>query len=162
MAPTAGAKAGQHAAADVEHFAFGSALAAEPWYVGRTGMVDHGSGPILDERPLTAAERELTEWMLQHGRPEALAFLALLEHATVISRCPCGCASVDFAIRGQPAPAAGLNILGDYLFGEQDELAGAFVFECGGVLAGIEVYGLARDNPKELPHPDSLRPFKQG
>jgi hypothetical protein len=124
-------------------------------------MTTHGH-PVSRERPLTASERELTRWMLEHGCPEGRNYLAQLEQATVVSGCSCGCASIDFLIAGQVAPATGLNILGDYLFGGQDDLAGVFVFACGGVLAGIEVYGLARDNPTELPHPSSLRPFKSG
>lgn len=125
-------------------------------------MTVHGGDPVSNERPLTEFERELARWMLEHGRPEARVYLAQLEHATVVSGCSCGCASIDFMIAGRCAPATGLNILGDYLFGGPEDLAGAFVFECGGVLAGIEVYGLARDNPAELPHPNSLRPFTTG
>jgi hypothetical protein len=45
------------------------------------------------------------------------------------------------------------------VFGSGDELSGIFVFEQSGVLAGLEVYGLAGDAPKTLPGPDSLRPF---
>ncbi len=114
------------------------------------------------ERDLTSVERDLTEWMLRHGRPDARHYLPQLENATVASLCPCGCASIDFAIQGQVASENSLDILGDYLFGGPDDLAGAFVFARGGVLAGLEVYGLTRDNPKELPHPASLRSFTAG
>jgi hypothetical protein len=88
------------------------------------------------------------------------AFLSQLERARVASRCPCGCASVDFHVEGQPAPSGSLNILGDFVFGEESDLAGAFVFECNGVLAGLEVYGLAGDAPKDLPLSSALRPFE--
>jgi len=98
--------------------------------------------------------------MLEHGGPAADPFLAQLDHARVVSRCPCGCASIDFEIDGLTAPTGGLRILGDYLYGTDDELAGAFVFERSGVLAGIEVYGLGRDAPKQLPSPSELRPFE--
>jgi len=125
-------------------------------------MTKHGGISISEERPLTAAERELTLWMLRRGGPEAQAFVGQVDDATVFSRCPCGCASIDFAIRGQRPPATGLRVLGDYVFGGEHDLAGAFVFECGGVLAGIEVYGLARENPRELPRPSGLRPLPVG
>jgi len=122
----------------------------------------HIAGPIADNRPLTRAETDLIRWMLEHGRSEALAFRKQLESAAVVSRCPCGCASLDFSIAGQLAPSGPLEILGDYLFGGANDLAGAFVFARGGVLAGLEVYGLAGDHPRELPAPESLRPFAQG
>jgi hypothetical protein len=114
---------------------------------------------IPDQRPLTEAERGLARWMLEHGSPEAAAYLSQLDQAHVVSRCPCGCASIDFEVAGLPAPSGGLRILGDYLFGGEADLAGAFIFARAGVLAGIEVYGLAVEAPRMLPHPESLRPY---
>lgn len=52
-----------------------------------------------------------------------------------------------------------MHVLADFLFGADEELSGIFVWEQGGVLAGLEVYGLAGDAPKTLPLPQSLRPF---
>jgi hypothetical protein len=118
--------------------------------------------PIAERRPLTSAERELARWMLEHGGPGAAIFLSQLERAAVVSRCPCGCASIDLEVAGMPKPSGGLRILGDYVFGDDPELAGAFIFERAGVLAGIEVYGLAGDAPSTLPEPGSLRPFHEG
>jgi len=115
--------------------------------------------PIADRRPLTHPERELTRWMLEHGGPAAAALLPQVDGASVVTRCPCGCASVDFEVAGFPPPTGGLHILGDYLFGGEEDPSGAFVFERAGVLAGIEVYGLAGEAPSTLPRPDSLRPF---
>ena len=111
-------------------------------------------------RDLTSEERHLVRWMLEHGVPDAPQFLPQLERAQVLpTRCPCGCASIDFSIDGQPKPGGGLRPIADFVFGNGDELSGIFVFEQSGVLAGLEVYGLAADAPKTLPSPDSLRPF---
>ena len=116
--------------------------------------------PIPEVRPLTDAERELARWMLVHGHPGAAAYLDQLAHAHVVARCPCGCASIDVAVAGQPASVPGsLSILGDYLVGAGDTLSGAFIFARDGVLAGLEVYGLAGDAPRVLPTPDMLRPM---
>ena len=102
----------------------------------------------------------LVRWMLEHGEPDAGQFLSQLERAQVLPRrCPCGCASIDFSIDGQPQPGGGLRPIADFVFGSGGELSGIFVFEQSGVLAGLEVYGLAGDAPKTLPSPDSLRPF---
>jgi hypothetical protein len=111
-------------------------------------------------RPLTSAEKQLVRWMLEHGKPEARAFLSQLERAQVTDwRCTCGCASINFSVDGFPEPSGGLHQLADFVFGSDEDLNGIFVFEQSGVLAGLEVYGLAGDAPKTLPSSDSLRPF---
>jgi hypothetical protein len=98
--------------------------------------------------------------MLEFGGLDASAFLTQLERARVVSRCPCGCASIDFEVTGLPPPSGGLRVLGDFVWGDESDLYGAFIFECSGVLAGIEVYGLAGDNtPRTLPAAHALRPF---
>ena len=120
---------------------------------------DDISRTIPDERALTPAERELARWMLEHGEPEATRFLPQLEHARVVSRCPCGCASIDFAVTGLPLPTGGLHVLGDFQFEHEGAMAGAFIFECNGVLAGIEVWGIKAAAPSTLPVPAALRPL---
>ena len=102
--------------------------------------------------------------MLEHGTPEAQAFLSQLEKAKATAwHCPCGCASINLSIDGLPEPSGGLHILADFIFGADDDLSlsGAFVFEKSGVLAGLEVYGLAGEAPKTLPLPASLRSFSK-
>jgi hypothetical protein len=37
--------------------------------------------------------------------------------------------------------------------------SGIFISSSGGILAGVEVYGLVGDAPKELPEPEALRVF---
>jgi hypothetical protein len=117
-------------------------------------------GPISDDRALTSEEHRLVRWMLEHGTPEAKAFLPQLERARVISRCRCGCASVDFAVTGDPLPSGAPFILADFLYGGTEDPLGAFVFQRDGFLGGIEVYGLASDAPRTLPEPEELRPFE--
>jgi hypothetical protein len=113
-------------------------------------------------RPLTEAEHRLARWMLENGTSEAQTFLSQLELAEVTSwKCPCGCASINFQIKGQPEATPGVHILGDFLMGE-DRSSGAFIFECGGLLSGLEVYGLAGDAPRVLPRAEDLRPFGDG
>jgi hypothetical protein len=98
--------------------------------------------------------------MLEHGGADARQYLPQLERATVLPyRCPCGCASMNFSIGGQPKPSGPLHPLADFVFGEGAELSGLSVFEQAGVLAGLEVYGMAGDAPKTLPSPEALHPF---
>jgi hypothetical protein len=109
-------------------------------------------------RPLSASEMSLARWMLEHGKPEAQAFLEQLAVTEVMPwRCPCGCASINLQISGsQPAPP-GVHVLAEFLFGPDDELAGIFIYESGGLLSGIEVCALASDAPAELPRKDMLQ-----
>jgi hypothetical protein len=114
-----------------------------------------------NNRELTDHEKRLLRWMLEHGGPEAQAFLGQVDLVEVMPwRCLCGCASINFHIRGRPAPAPGVHPIADFVFGNDDTLSGIFVYEGGGTLSGLEVYGLAGEAPKSLPEPDELRPLR--
>ncbi|MFL9891182.1 hypothetical protein P0D71_31840 [Paraburkholderia sp. RL17-383-BIF-A] len=114
-------------------------------------------------RPLSASEMSLARWMLEHGEPKAREFFEQLAAAEVTPwRCPCGCGSINFQIKDRGPASPGVHILGDFIFGPDDEPAGIFIFESGGLLSGIEVYGLAGDAPAELPREDALRHFSPG
>lgn len=114
-----------------------------------------------ENRALTLEELHLARWMLEHGTEEAAAFLAQLDLAEVTSwKCPCGCASINFQIQGRPLPPPAVNILGDYVVGEGNEVSGAFIFESGGLLSGIEFYGLGGDALQVLPRIEELRPYE--
>ena len=109
-------------------------------------------------RPLTKEERRLARWMLEHGNSEAMDFLSQLDIAEVTPwQCPCGCASINFQVKGRELAPPGVHILGDFLFGSEDELSGAFIYASDGLLSGLEVYGLSGDAPKTLPVPEELR-----
>ncbi|QQN68287.1 MULTISPECIES: hypothetical protein [Comamonas] len=111
-------------------------------------------------RSLTVAEMSLARWMLENGVPEAKAFLGQLESLQVTPwRCVCGCASIDFQLDGHNPAPPGVHILGDFLFNDQDQLAGAFIYESGGLLSGIEVCGFEGDAPRVLPVAAMLRPL---
>jgi hypothetical protein len=111
-----------------------------------------------ENRPLAPAELSLARWMLEHGTSEALAFLPQLESAEVTSwKCPCGCASINFQIKGHPEAPPGVHVLGDFLMGVGESTSGAFIFESGDLLSGLEVYGLGGDAPTILPNVTELR-----
>jgi len=115
-----------------------------------------------DNRELTDQERRLVLWMLEHGNPEAAAFLPQVELAEVTSwRCSCGCASLNFQIRGRTDAPLGIHPIAQFVFGEGDRLSGIFLYEKDEILSGIEVYGLAGDAPKLLPEPEELRAFPE-
>jgi hypothetical protein len=120
-----------------------------------SGHKSHGQNRTLSE-----AEYRLARWMLEHGDPAGDNFLSQLELVEVTPwRCECGCASINFQLKNHlPAPP-GTQILGDFVFGSEGSECGIFIFESGGLLSGIEVYGMAIDPPSTLPEPESLRPF---
>jgi hypothetical protein len=112
-------------------------------------------------RPLTDTERHLTRWMLEHGASDTKRYLVQLESAEVTPwKCPCGCASIKFQIQGYAKAPPGVDVLGDFLMGEGDHQSGAFIYSSGGLLSGIEVYGLVGDAPPALPQPEDLRDFE--
>ena len=114
----------------------------------------------MKTRPITENEMLLARWMLENGTPEASKYIEQLAVAEVIdSRCPCGCASFNFKIGGLPDAPPGVHVIGDYLLGDEATLAGAFIFESGGILSGVELYGLAGDAPKCIPSPKDLRQY---
>lgn len=115
-------------------------------------------GEMEGNRPLTHEEYALVRWMLENGEPEAISFLPQLEIAEVTPwRCPCGCASINFPLKGHAIPPPGVHPISDYIFGDEGNPSGIFIFERDGVLAGLEVYGLAGDAPKSLPSAQELR-----
>jgi len=117
---------------------------------------------MAKNRSLAESERRLARWMLEHGTPEAATYFEQLDNAEVTPwRCPCGCATISFQIRGMPEAPPGVHILGHFIFGAGDGLSGVFIFSSDGKLSGLEVYDLSGSSeaPKELPAPEMLRPF---
>ena len=111
-----------------------------------------------NNRDLTDDERRLILWMIEHGEPEAVQFLPQLEQLQVLpTRCPCGCASLDFSMDGQSQASGPMHLIADFLSGGDSDLCGAFLFVQEGRLSGLEVYGLPVDAPKTLPSPEILR-----
>jgi hypothetical protein len=112
-------------------------------------------------RPLSPREKEVAEWLIANGgasNEEKTDYLAQLQRATVIRRCPCGCASIDLAIDGRESSEVGIVPLGDFITPESQH--GVFVFSRGGLLAGVEIYQLAADSlPAEFPRPIAFTPF---
>lgn len=113
------------------------------------------------ERQLTERERETTAWLLEHGNPDAASFASQLAEATVIGVCGCGCASVDFAIRGRAPEPAGMQILSDfYWIDGHEHTGGIFAFAISGQLAGLEIYSMDGEcDVSRLPRLELLTPL---
>lgn len=94
-------------------------------------------------RELSEMERDTVRWLLRHGTEAAADYLPHAERLTVVGGCPCGCASVDFALDGMAAEPSGLKIISDHWWADdQAHVGGIFLFAMSGQIAGIEVYSM--------------------
>jgi hypothetical protein len=115
---------------------------------------------LPEDRLLTEQEHGLIRWLLEHGGQEASTFLPQLESARVVSRCSCGCASIDFSVAGRTgSPQAGLHVLSDYQWNNAEgHLLGVFVFAREELLAGLECWSIdGQSTASALPLPEQLR-----
>ena len=97
---------------------------------------------IPEVRPLTDQERRLLEWLLQHGTPQAADYLHQLPRVSVVSRCGCGCPTIDLAVGGYAAsPGSATTILADG-FGVSPEgvHCGIILHGREGLISELEVY----------------------
>ena len=117
-----------------------------------------GAASVAEDRPLSGQEAALVRCMLEHGEPGAATFLVQLPDARVVSRCSCGCASVNFSVAGVAPPPGSVGILAEFQFRmPEGHVCGAFVFERNGVLAGLDVWSVdGRTVPATLPAIESL------
>ena len=114
-------------------------------------------------RALTGQEEELLAWLLKHGNDRALSHLESIPHVRVIAHCPCGCASIDFAVNGNTPTEHGMEIVSDYLWqSEAGAQNGVFVFLKQNHLAGLEVWSHDGAETPGLPRIDMLRTYEEG
>jgi hypothetical protein len=121
--------------------------------------------PISEDRPLTPEEESLVRWLLEHGAPKAVDFMPQLRRTRVVSRCPCGCASIDFAVDGRQArPSAGMQVLADFLWQDAEgNRFGVFVFAKEDMLAGLELWSVdGSATASVLPDVARLEPARDG
>jgi tetratricopeptide (TPR) repeat protein len=122
---------------------------------------NHNSMEIPDERDLDERERALVRWLLEHGTPDATSYLSQVPLARAVSRCGCGCASLNLDIGGQGwRSPGGMKILSEHDWRDAAGRAfGIFVFAKANTLAGIEVYSMdGLSVPRELPSERILLP----
>lgn len=109
------------------------------------------------DRPLTADEATVVQWLLEHGDGDNREFLAQLKRARVVRLCPCGCANIDFSIDGKRPQHFAMHVLSDYEWRNNlGHLCGAFVFEQDGLLAGLDSWSI-----DGLGIPDAMPPIER-
>ncbi len=113
---------------------------------------------IPEARELTSEERLLLEHLLRHGTREATAYLEQMPRVTVVSRCGCGCPTIDLAVGGQTAPpGSGSTILCDALGVSPEGVRfGIILHAREGLLSELEVYPTDGDAVFSLPPIDCI------
>lgn len=92
--------------------------------------------------------------------PELKKLEATAEGLIVVSKCNCGCDSVDFTGYGEvPGTKPIADVLGITPMGGK---VGVIVWGTSEIITGIEIYDLgAGENDIKLPMPDSIQPFEK-
>jgi hypothetical protein len=116
-------------------------------------------GSIPDLRSLTSEERDLLRWLLAHGTKAASQYLDQLPAVSVVSRCGCGCPTIDLAIDGVAAPLSSpTTILADAEGLSPEGIpVGIIVHGREGLISELEIYAKSGDDDRfSLPLIDSL------
>jgi len=114
---------------------------------------------VPDERSLSQEEVSLLEWLLGHGQPEASQYKMQIPKLRVVSRCGCGCPTIDFALgtvrkdgpshivaEAEGSSPEGIHV-GVVVHVREDEISELEVFSTTG-----------EQNVFSLPKPESLVP----
>jgi hypothetical protein len=113
---------------------------------------------VPDDRQLTTDERQLIAWLIDHGSEEAAAYRGQLSRVHVVSKCGCGCPSVDLALTGSSKRSGPSAILAD-VTGRSPEgvLVGVMLHGREGELSELEVYSKeGQVSSFRLPQPADL------
>jgi hypothetical protein len=114
---------------------------------------------MSDYRPLTALERELIVWMLEHGPDGATSFIPQVDDLTARNSCSCGCPSIEFSVPLESPYVElplGLRICCSGI--SDDGLKVGLMLTAGsGALSELEVYTFGGvDHPFHLPSVGTL------
>jgi hypothetical protein len=66
-------------------------------------------------RELTQPERDLIRWLTEHSFvKDANRLLPQVDMLSVVSKCTCGCPTIDFALDGEPVARKGEQCISDW------------------------------------------------
>jgi hypothetical protein len=118
---------------------------------------------IPDPRPLTDWERRLLGELLRHGTRAADPYARQLPQVTVVSRCSCGCPTLDLAVAGRSASLASPSTILAAAGGVSPEGVPFEITVHGreGIISELEVYALTGDVPFTLPEIANIEFFSE-
>ena len=117
---------------------------------------------LTEQRSLDSREARLLEWLLKNGMAGAEAYLEQVPRVRVVSRCSCGCPTIDLALDGRLSGRKGPSTILADAQGQSPEgaLIGVIVHAREDELSELEVYSI--DGLAErftLPNPEQLEPI---
>ena len=120
-------------------------------------MVEANHYRAPENRPLTTDERILLEWLIANGSPNASKYAPQIPRVSVVSRCTCGCPTIDLAVDGKHV-GGGSELVADFVGKSPEGIQVGVILHCrGGQISELEVYPV--DEVKGvfgLPRPDAL------
>lgn len=122
----------------------------------------HSSDDSREEilpRPLRPVERDLLVFLLQAEFPGSTDLRSQVDHATVVSRCGCGCPSVGLSVDKESAPPAMFydDIPVEGLPVEEPTDPAVLLFVRDGYLDDLELMYLTDKPPPEWPPISKLK-----
>jgi hypothetical protein len=115
------------------------------------------------KRTLTQHERDLVRWLIEHSFvKDAVLLLPQTDRLSVVSRCNCGCPTIDFALDGEPVSQKGEECISDW----DAEVDGMPVYvqlwRSNDRISTLEVGSLpGTDQPFGLPTVESILGYKR-
>jgi hypothetical protein len=118
----------------------------------------HDNMIVKEERPLTDAEFRLVTWLVIHGGADAAPYATQLRDLKVVSRCNCGCPTIDLAVGDRTSPTTGSATTIAEAFGLSPEgvRVGVYLHVREGQLSELSVFRLDDPKPFTLPTPETL------
>jgi hypothetical protein len=116
---------------------------------------DHYRAP--ENRPLTTDERSLLEWLILNGSRSAAKYAPQIPRVSVVSRCTCGCPTIDLAVDGKHADG-GSELVADFVGKSPEGRQVGVILHCrGGQISELEGYAIDEvTGTFGLPRPDDL------
>ena len=113
---------------------------------------------VREKRPLSSEELALLEWLIDHGRPDASKYRSQIPRLRVVSRCGCGCPSIDVAIGSTSHKTGASHIIAD---GEatsaEGALVGVILHVREGEISELELYSITGQETRfSLPKPETI------
>jgi hypothetical protein len=122
-------------------------------------MVEANHYRAPEKRPLTTDERILLEWLISNGSPSAAKYAAQIPRVSVVSRCTCGCPTLDLAVDGEHVDG-GSELVADFVGKSPEGIQVGVILHCrGDQISELEVYALGEvKGVFGLPSPDAPVP----
>jgi hypothetical protein len=108
-------------------------------------MAESNDFRVKEERSLRTDELHLLGWLISHGHSNAQRYSSQLNRASVVSRCTCGCPSIDLAVDGKAPPlgTSQVEVIADAEGKTPEGVEVGVILHCrAGQLSELEVYAV--------------------